>query len=152
MKTIIALVDFSDAASKVLKYTQTLATALGSEVVLLHLVPLELPVVAYGAEVPPIPITPTPESLRADQARLDEMLYSMTQLGVRATARQLTGPMTETLLTETSGLQADLVIMGSHHHNALYNLFIGSMTADVLKRATFPVLVVPCDAAALEQE
>jgi nucleotide-binding universal stress UspA family protein len=145
MKTIIALVDFTDAASKVLNYTQQLATALSSQVILLHVVPFELPVAAYGAEIPPIPVDPSPETLRANQATLDELLQSLTQQGISATAMQFKGPVAETVVRETSHLNADLVIMGSHHHSSLYNLFIGSTTADVLKHATVPLFIVPCD-------
>lgn len=150
MKTIVALVDLTDASTKVLNYAQTLASALGSQVVLLHVVPYELPIAAYGAEIPPIPIDPSPATMRENQARLDELLHSFTQSGISATALQSKGPVADTLLAECSRLHPDLVIMGSHHHSALYNLFLGSTTADVLKRAPFPVFVVPCDAP--EQE
>ncbi len=147
MKTIVALVDFTDASSKVLKHAHTLASAFGSQLILMHIVPLEIPVAVYGAEVAPIPIDPSPSTIQANQAKLDELLQAVTRLGVNATAVQFKGPVAETVLTETSRLNADLVIMGSHHHNVLYNLFIGSTTNDVLKRAPFPVLVVPCDVA-----
>jgi nucleotide-binding universal stress UspA family protein len=146
MKTIVALVDFSDAASKVLKYAQMLASAMSSRVILLHVTPLEIPVATYGAEVPPIPVEPSPETIRADQQRLNDLLHTLTQSGVDATAQQAKGQLAETVLMETSLLKADMIIMGSHHHSALYHFFIGSMTADVLKKATIPVLVIPCDA------
>ncbi|WP_395744834.1 universal stress protein [Prosthecobacter sp.] len=150
MKTIVALVDFSDASSKVLNYAQTLASSLGSQVILLHVVPPEIPVALYGAEVPPVPIEPSPATLQANQAKLDEFLHSLTQAGVGARALQIKGPVAETVQNEVARLNADLVVMASHHHSALYNLFIGSTTADVLKRASFPVLVVPCDVSEVE--
>ncbi|WP_395748874.1 universal stress protein [Prosthecobacter sp.] len=145
MKTIVALVDFTDAASKVLKHAQMLASALGSQVVLLHVTPLEIPVATYGAEVPPIPVEPSLETVREDERRLEELLRNLTQAGVSATARQAKGPLAETVINQTNMLRADLIVMGTHHHSALYHFFIGSMTADVLKAATIPVLVVPCD-------
>ena len=145
MKTIIALVDFTDSTPKVLNYTLKLASAFGSEVILLHIVPPEIPVASYGVEVPPIPVDPSPETLRDNQTRLDNLLQTLTRRGVIATALQSMGPTSETALTEIAHLNADLVIMGSHHHNALYHLFIGSSSADLLKHATFPLLLVPCD-------
>ncbi|OYW31515.1 MAG: hypothetical protein B7Z47_00890 [Chthoniobacter sp. 12-60-6] len=147
MKTIVALVDFTDASSKVLKHAHMLTSAFGSRLILMHIVPLEVPVAVYGAEVAPVPVEPTPSTVVASQTKLDELLQAVTRLGVNATALQFTGPVAETVLAETGRLNADLVIMGSHHHNALYHLFIGSTTNDVLKRAPFPVLVVPCDMA-----
>lgn len=147
MKTIVALVDFSDSTSKVLNYTLKLATALGSQVILLHIVPPEIPVAAYGAEVPPIPVDPSPETKRDNQAKLDVLLESCTRQGLDARAVQSRGPISATALAEISHLNADLVIMGAHHHNALYHFFVGSTSADVLKHATFPLLLVPCDMA-----
>lgn len=145
MKTIVALVDFSDSTSKVLNYTLKLATAFGSQVILLHIVPPEIPVAAYGAEVPPIPVDPTPDTLRANQTKLDVLLESCTRQGLNARAVQSKGPISETALAEIAHLNADLVIMGSHHHNALYHLFVGSTSADVLKHATVPLFIIPCD-------
>ncbi len=111
MKTIIALVDFTAACTQVLNYAQTLATALRSELILLHVVPFELPVASYGAEVPPIPIDPAPETIQANQNRLDDLLHTLTQHGVKATAMQFTGPLAETLVTQTTNTHADLVII-----------------------------------------
>ncbi len=145
MKTIVALVDFNDSTSKVLNYTVKLASALGTQVILLHIVPPEIPVAAYGAEVPPIPVDPSPETMRDNQTKLDALLQTLTQHGVTATALQSKGPISETALTEIAQLNADLVVMGSHYHNALYHFFIGSTSADVLKHATFPLLLIPCD-------
>ena len=44
---------------------------------------------------------------------------------------------------EIKKLEADLVIMGAHRHGALYNLFVGSVASEVMKRMTFPLLLVP---------
>jgi nucleotide-binding universal stress UspA family protein len=51
----------------------------------------------------------------------------------------------ESIVAEAQRLNADMIVVGSHHHGALYNLVVGSVTGDVLKRAKCPVLVVPND-------
>lgn len=38
---------------------------------------------------------------------------------------------------------ADLLVMGSHGHGAIYHLFTGSVVTGVLKRTSRPVLIVP---------
>jgi len=146
MKTIVALVDLSTASAKVLSHATTMAHAFGSELVVMHVVPL-VPVtaVSYGAEMPSIPLEPSPEAVHADRAKLDHLVSSLTHAGIKARALQFQGPVAETLIEETEKLNADLAIMGTHHHGMLYNLFIGSVAADVLKRLSFPVLVVPWD-------
>lgn len=152
MKTIVALVDFSESTSKILNCALKLASAFGSQVILLHIVPPEIPVAAYGVEIPPVPVDPSPETMRDNQAKLDDLLQSFTRRGLDARAVQSRGPISETALAEIAHLNADLVIMGAHHHNALYHFFVGSTSADVLKRATVPLLIVPCDIAEQEDE
>jgi len=52
------------------------------------------------------------------------------------------------LLEESERLNADLIVLGSHHHGALYDWFVGTFTTETLKRTHFPVLVVPSAGAA----
>jgi nucleotide-binding universal stress UspA family protein len=145
MKTIVALVDFTDVTSRVVKMAESLAGAMRSHMILLHVVPPEPVVSTLGAEAPAIPQPPSPETMEAEKAKLQELQESLTSRGLNVTALQFEGPVSETVIDETMKLNADLVVMGSHHHSALYNLFIGSVTADVLKRLSLPVLVVPAD-------
>lgn len=143
MKTIVALVDFTDASSQVLDQAQKFAAAFGSRVILLHIVPPEPIVGTLGAEAPSIPLPSSRELVHLDKARLEQLLLSLTSQGVDASALQFEGPIAETVVMETEKLHADLVIMGSHHHSALYDLFVGSVTADILKAVRIPVLVLP---------
>lgn len=156
MNTIVALVDLTDATAKVIEHTQRMASAFASRVVLLHVVPPEPMVATLGAEAPVVPAPPSPERIQADKDALQEHLDVLTQGGLTVTALQFEGPIAETVVEEAQKLNADLVIMGSHHHNAFYQFFIGSVTSSILKRATFPILVlppeVPVEAAAPERK
>ena len=142
MKTIVALVDYSDATFKVLKQAHTLAKAFGSHVIIMHVVPLE-PVVVDFVIAPTMLEAPSPEAVKKHQERLLELQESLTKNGVEASTRQFEGAGLEGILAECDKLNTDLIIVGSHGHGPLYNLLVGSVTADLLKRATCPVLVVP---------
>jgi nucleotide-binding universal stress UspA family protein len=48
-----------------------------------------------------------------------------------------------TLLHQAERLKADLLIVGSHGRGAMLHLLLGSVSEQVLKKATCPVLVVP---------
>lgn len=144
MKTIVVLVDFSDLTFKVLKQAHTLARAFDSEVIILHADP-EARVVGTTAEAGEIFVEPSPESVQLAQAKLKELMDSLAKFGVNVSAEGLRGPTVEQVLLEAKRLNADLIIIGSHHHSALYNLLVGSVTHDVLKRSHCPVLVVPSD-------
>ena len=88
---------------------------------------------------------PSAEALQQHYAQLLEMRDSLVKFGVRARVEQLADASVESVLTETERLQADMIILGSHHHSTIYHLLVGSFAVDVLKGAHCPVLVVPGD-------
>ncbi|OYW71899.1 MAG: hypothetical protein B7Z37_26490 [Verrucomicrobia bacterium 12-59-8] len=145
MKTIVALVDLSDLTFKVLKQAHHLASAFKAEVIILHVVPKEPVVIDVGIISPTVMQDPSAETVKKQYAQLLEMRDSLIKFGVSATVQQFEGAGVDTVLTEIKRLHADLVILGSHHHSTFYNLLIGSVTNDILKRASCPVLVVPSD-------
>lgn len=144
MKTLVALVDFSDAAFKLLKHAHKLARAFESRVVLMHIVPAQ-PVVMDFMVSPTILEPPSPETVRTDLEKLLMLQESLSRHGVETETRQFHGAGLPEVLAECEALRADLIILGSHGHGSFYNLLIGSMTAEVLKKARCPVLVVPVD-------
>jgi nucleotide-binding universal stress UspA family protein len=152
MKTIVALVDLSDLTFKVLKQAHTLAKAFDSEVIILHVVAKEPVVVDVGIVSPTVMRDPSPEDAQKEYAQLLEMRDSLVKFGVRASVRQLERANVRTVLEETKKLQADLIILGSHHHSTLYNVLIGTVTEDVLRHAHCPVLVVPGDQVSREKK
>ena len=143
MKTIVALVDFSDVTPRVIEQTQKMAKAFDAQVVVLHVVPKEPVVLGIGVAAPVVLAIPSEEAIQADYARLTGIRDALAQSGVSATVQQLREGDADRLLEESARLHADLLVLGSHHHGALYNWFIGSYTSDVLKSAHCPVLVVP---------
>lgn len=147
MKTIVALVDFSDVTAQVLEQTTKLARAFDSQVVLLHVVPEEPAVVDLGLASPTIMSPPSEKRIEADSHHLRSLRESLVASGIKATARQLEKG-TAAKVTDLCGLQeADLIVCGSHHHSTLYHLLVGTFTDEVLKRSTCPVLVVPAPRA-----
>ncbi len=39
--------------------------------------------------------------------------------------------------------EADYIVMGSHGHNAFYDLLVGTTTHGVMRKAPCPVVIVP---------
>lgn len=151
MKTIVVLLDFSDVTFKVLKQAHKLAKTFDSAVILLHVDPNPT-VTGTTSEAGGIIVEPSPESVQLAQAKLKELMDSLAKFGINVSAEELRGPTAEEILRETKRLNADLIILGSHQHNAIYNLLIGSVAEDVLKCAHCPVLVVPGDDADKDQK
>ncbi|WP_050027422.1 universal stress protein [Verrucomicrobium sp. BvORR034] len=146
MKTIVALVDFSDLTFKILKQAHKLAHAFGSHVIVVHVVPKEPTVVGIGVASPTVLREPTDEEIATDREKLDSLGESLTKFGVQTTTKQLRGATVESIVAEATHLHADLILMGTHGHGALYNFLVGTATSDVLKKAPCPVLIVPSTA------
>jgi nucleotide-binding universal stress UspA family protein len=72
----------------------------------------------------------------------------VTSVGLTATTIELLGPPVEQILAKAESGRVDLIVIGSHHHGALYHLFEGGVTEGILGRARCPVLIVPQTGAA----
>lgn len=146
MKTLLVPLDFSDASNKVLEVTRELAGALGARVVLLHIVEPVATYVPVGASMDVVAASPPPlepEDLKAPQQRLDQLAAPLRSAGVDAESLALVGLAVDDILAQAESRQADLILLGSHGHGALYHLFSGSVVTGVLKRSACPVVVVP---------
>ena len=159
MKRILVPIDFSDATLRVIDLAQQLAKALDAEI---HLVHVKLTAAAapgtlgYGlagmpelAPMSGVPVSvfdPMPETVPVDedeQSKLTHWQDKIAQSGVKVTLHEPTGAVVEEILNEADGVNADLIVVGTHGHGAMYNLLVGSVTKGVLRRSTRPVLLVP---------
>jgi len=55
----------------------------------------------------------------------------------------LQGATIATVLTEADRLEANLLVIGSHGHGAVYDLLVGSVSEGLVRRSKRPMLVVP---------
>jgi nucleotide-binding universal stress UspA family protein len=142
MKTILVPVDFSDVTPRVLNTAIAYAKALGSKIYLLHVAAPEPDFVGYD----PGPQTvrdQVAEHLREEHEKLQLLEKQIKNQDVQAEALLIQGPTIEKIVEEARRLEADLLVMGSHGHTALYDLVVGSVTEGVLHKLSRPVLVVP---------
>lgn len=63
--------------------------------------------------------------------------------GGKPVADIIEGSPAATIISRAEETNADLIVMGSHVHSKLNNLFIGSVADKVVNRSTIPVLLVP---------
>lgn len=145
MKILLTAVDLSPITPKVIEGATDLASALGAKVILLHVTE---PVAAYvpvGAAMDVItaPMPVEPPDLEALKARLEELAAPIRAKGVHVeTVTAISLPVDE-ILDQAKKTNADMLILGSHGHGALYHLFSGSVVTAVLQKATLPVTVIP---------
>lgn len=145
MKTIVALVDFSDVATNVLKQVQLLAEAFKSQVIVLHGIPMRTAVIDVALASPAVSQEPTEEDMKADMARLEKLTEPLRACGLGVRLKQFHGTTIDRVVDEALRSDGDLIVVGSHHHNSFYNLLVGSVTNQLLARAKCPVLVVSAE-------
>jgi nucleotide-binding universal stress UspA family protein len=143
MKTILVPVDLSAATARVCAAASDLAERVGGQLVLLHV-------------VPPLPIIMS-DYYAFDTGHLAQAMVAVEKgavLKLRALARrwakrvpvqtvQLTGQPVGTILAKARSTKAAYIVLGSHGHGAMFDLFVGSTASGVLRKARCPVLVVP---------
>jgi nucleotide-binding universal stress UspA family protein len=160
MKRILVPIDFSDATPRVINLARQLAKALDAEIHLVHVRELAaaatpgtlgyglagMPELApiSGVPVPGLDPMPQPIPESEDQkSKLARWQKEIAQDGIKVTLHEPSGSVAAEILDQADAVEADLIVMGTHGHSAMYNLLVGSATKGVLKRATRPVLLVP---------
>ncbi|MBP6506356.1 MAG: universal stress protein [Opitutaceae bacterium] len=142
MKTVLVPIDFSPVSNPVVKAAVALAKALKGRLVLLHAVQPPIITSEYGAvmtniqEIIAISEKVAARALTRQQRRLEAG-------GLKVTTVLVTGGAVPHILEQAAKYSAAYIVMGSHGHSALYELFAGSTTTGVLKKSPCPVVVVP---------
>ena len=160
MKRILVPIDFSDVTPRVIGVAQQLAKALDAEIHLIHVRELSataapgalgyglagMPELAPISGVPVPMFDPMPQTMPVDESqksKLAQWQKEIAQGGLKVTLHEPTGTVAEEILLQADSLSADLIVMGTHGHGAMYNLLVGGVTKGVLKHSTHPVLLVP---------
>jgi nucleotide-binding universal stress UspA family protein len=160
MKRILVPIDFSDVTPSLIDLARQLARAVGAEIHLLHVKEFTaaatpgalgyglagMPELAPMSGVPVPGFESMPETIPEDEgqtSKLTKWQEEIAQDGIEVSLQEPTGAVAEEILNHADALSADLIMMGTHGHRAMYNLLIGSATKGVLKHSTRPVLLVP---------
>ena len=140
-KTILSLIDLSQASTNVLHWTRLFAEKFGSEVQILH------------AMWPPVP---RPVSQQQSEQLLEEFEERRVELrrAILAQADDVfgnrihrevgigVGHPVKVVLDGISQLRPELIILGSHGHDGMARSLMGSVAENVLRESAFPTLVV----------
>ncbi len=144
MKRIIAAVDFSSISDAVIEHAAAMAAAFRAELVLLHVAAPDPDFVGFDAGPPSVRELRAHE-LRDEHRGLQEAATRLRARGLAAEAQLIQGPTVETLVERAEQQGADLLVIGSHGHGAVYRALVGSISEGVLRRAPCPLLVIPAD-------
>jgi nucleotide-binding universal stress UspA family protein len=150
---------FFHVTPPVIDLARQLAKALSAEIHLIHVKefaaaatpvlwirPGGMPELAPMAGVPVPGFEPMPEAISEDEGQTSKLAKWQEEIardGIKVSLHEPTGTVAEEILNQVDELNADLIVMGTHGHSAMYNLLVGSASKGVLKRSTRPVLLVP---------
>lgn len=142
--TILVPVDFDEPSRWAVGRAEELAHALGGRLVILHVVPpTSFP---EGTRVLPVGKTDPidlSEYVSAHARRLlDEHFKDVLIHGIEVRAEARSGHPVETILLAIAECDAKLVVMGTHARTGVAGALFGSVAAEVVRRATVPVMAV----------
>jgi nucleotide-binding universal stress UspA family protein len=141
MKTILVAVDLSDVTMKVVKVAVYLAKPFQSKIILMHAIE-RLPHLS-AASVDPAAVAPLQEQGLNFTDALGRLREMISLVGLDSITVEMEGPPVDVILAQAENSRVDLIVLGSHNHGLLHNLFTGSVVDGILQRAKCPVLVVP---------
>jgi nucleotide-binding universal stress UspA family protein len=138
MKTFIVALDGSERSTHALDVASKLAGPAGVRLLLVHVMePIRLQRDEYAKFVADFEAKEQGETDKI----LDEAKQRAEASGVRAETRSLRGKIAESIAELAAAEKADLVVVGSHGHGAVADLFIGSVSDRLVHISPSSVLV-----------
>jgi len=136
MKTIIIGYDATDPAERALERAAQLASAFGSQVIVISVTPVSLP--AGRGTAGPDPTSP-PE---LHEKELGDARHRLLEHGVEPEVVLGMGDPPRTILELAEERGADLIVLGTRQLGALARMFGQSVSEEVLRSAPCDVLLV----------
>ena len=149
LKSIVVPIDFSDFSKESLGVAKELAKQHGSEITLIHVVPVipRLPdSIAIFKEV-----EYEQELIQGAERKLQQMAAELQREGVRASTRVGLANDAATEIVREAGL-ADLIVIATHGLTGWRRLAFGSVAEKVVRTATCPVLFLRAKATTESHE
>lgn len=139
---ILAAIDLSPASEKVLEAARQHASLTQATLYLVHAAEPDPAFVGYEAG-PQVVRDQVAHMFHDEHKAVQKHADELREKGVNAIALVVQGPTSQTILKEAEKLEADLIVVGSHGHGALYQALVGSVSEGIIRGAPCPVLVVP---------
>lgn len=139
---ILLCTDFSENSESAQKYALEYAKALGSQVIVLHVVDLWAGVPTYDEGVYVYVKEAVGRLEETAKSRLEALKESCSSAGANITTLCVTGIPAEEIVRTAEERGAGLIVMGTHGWTGLKHVLLGSVAEKVLRTAGIPVMVV----------
>jgi nucleotide-binding universal stress UspA family protein len=141
IKTVLIAMDYDETSKKVAEEGFEMAKAMGAKVILLHVIseqPVYYSSYAYMRE---LRVDFTGDLEVSTQRYLDKTKKHLGDDSIQTVYEF--GEIAATILGTAKDLNADIIVIGSHSRKWLENIILGSQAADVLKKTTIPLYIIP---------
>ena len=136
---IIIATDFTPESEKALAYGRALALEFASRVTLAHVIDLSVATPADSAVVG----FPIDKMRHASAENMERTLDNLGFEGVTAQGKTLEAHDPARAIVELSEkMDADLLVVGTHHRHGLSKLILGSCSEGIIHRAKCPVITI----------
>lgn len=139
MKKIVLMTDFSDNAKNAIKYGISLFGN-STEYILVHTYEVRKATGSFG-KISDILRQDAIDGLDKELAHIKNQFSNITDLNIATICQE--GDPVDVLNHINKDLKVDLVIMGTKGASGLSKIFMGSVTAAIIRETKYPVLSVP---------
>ena len=147
---VLACVDLSDASEAVVAEAAAIAAAIGGRLHILHVAADEPALAGYDKEsLGTFTRRDRARQLLDEHAGLRSLAAELEKGGLEIVPLLEMGATVERITAAAERLDAAIVAIGSHGHGAMHHLLLGSVSQQLLKEMTRPVLVIPTRTAAI---
>jgi nucleotide-binding universal stress UspA family protein len=151
IKKVLIALDYNPTAQKVAETGFSLATSLGAELTLLHVITDPVfyatsgfsPIMGFNGyvDVSPTVLDSIDGLKNASLQYLDKTKQHLGDATIQTLVKE--GDFAETILKTAKELHSDIIVIGSHSQKWLENILMGSVTERVLHQSTVPLFIVP---------
>lgn len=142
MVNIILPVDFGDSTDTLIKNAVKFAKELNGKLCMIHVAPSDI-----GFAIGDMGFQYFPEveqnEIKEELLQLNNLQQRILDEGVSCEHLLKQGIAGDIILEYTQEKNAGYLVMGSHGRSGIYDVFVGSLTKELTRRSTIPVLVIP---------
>ena len=142
MKNILVGLDFHDNTDQLIDKAVSMAKAFGAKIWLYHIANQQPDFLGYDGGSQYLRDHRAQE-LKEEHKTIGNWASIIEEEGLEAEGLLITGQPVTTILDKAKELNIDLIICGHHEHSKVYELFIGSRSAKLIRKSKIPVMVIP---------
>ena len=143
LQKIVVPVDFSNCAREGARYASTFATAVGADLLLMHVVRPPHHLAAQRKARARNWSQQLENAILNAEDRLEALVNFLPLIGISAETDLAVGEPAEKLIAASAGADVDMIITSTHGYSSLRHALLGSVAEELAREASCPVLIVP---------